>query len=342
MITLLVCLIMVGVSGILLVPAVVSFVIKKLSADKLLGGQQSSEQTELRTKVVSTFLQGMAFGVKGRFSEDIDQASACFDFERPFWLEGLCAGLFLSRLWAPWKAHRSLDLLWQSHHDYHFLLTIGLGFAAGMRPRRKQEGVPIPDRRVEPKLKTLYFNGYAFQQVVFKYLQQPSILHLASSWGAAERYGFYEGAGRALWFLVPDYHQFHSIIGSLPANDAEACMIGYGIASGFAGCQSTGSRWAFANSVPVYADHLRTGVIVGLFARMYTNPTYLSGLLEQTAGPQLLQTVREARALYEHLWSRGASYDEWLRELHAFLRSRSSSTCEAVQSELSMTGVRHA
>ena len=305
-------------------PYVVGSIVRAVAGRRLVGRNEHEHEFETRGYVVSQFMNGLADGISGRNISGRGAQSDTGSFELPFRNEGICAGLLIATSLARWKARKQLaDFLsqWQRHV---FLLTLGSGFARGIQTfYRKvvwaiQKDVPA---WIQPKLRTLFFDGLTFARFILNYRRQPSMIYTGLSLQSEQAHGFYQGAGRALWFLLPSPENFVEVISSLPQQAVADCKTGYGIATGFAGCRSLPQgSFSLYPAVLQESPEFRLGVLIGLFARYYVEPAYLENLLADRC-PNLLAKVRATAALYESLGAEEASYEEWTRSVTLQLAS---------------------
>jgi hypothetical protein len=300
--------------GIYLLPLVVRAVIHAIPAALLLGRHESHPDFPVRVHAVGNFLAGLADGISGYDPARRRRYRMLTSFERPFYIEGACTGLELAKYMAPWRAAMNFEKFWKQHAPYLFLLTIGSGFAGGLKAfwtdsitNRAMKSA----KRVDARLEQMFFDGYAFQKIIFGYFKRPSVLAAGLRLNSMARRGFYEGVGRALWFLVPDVAGLQAAIAGLPADCIPECHVGFGIASGFAGIEIVAAGDAENDSVARLPSlDLRLGLVVGLFARYYSEPAYVEQLLAGRHGP-LLAHVKRAAALFDELWQQNVEYAVW-------------------------------
>jgi Protein of unknown function (DUF1702) len=241
-------------------------------------------------------------------------ADDCSAFSRPFTLEGICSGMYLRQQIDPFRKLEPLATFWQRYQDYHFLLTIGLGFAAGMvRPR---PSLPTePGSLLDPRLNSLWLDGFGFAQTIFGYRMGRS-MRPRGEWVTEQRKGYYEGVGRALWFILPAAVDFSSMARDLAPEHVVDLTTGYGIAAGFAGCRDASAAVRQLESFEAkYKADFATGLFIGLFARSYTNHSFLSETLVLQQQPALLEGAKLAGQLYGSLWDQGNTYMEWREAL---------------------------
>jgi hypothetical protein len=319
-------------------PYVLAGIMRAVASRRLVGGDECDQEFATRVHVVSQFMHGLADGISGRNLGGRGARAGTGSFELPFRNEGICAGLMIAASLARWNARRQLaDFLsqWQRHV---FLLTLGSGFARGVQTFYRKAVYamqkPVP-AWVPPKLHTLFFDGLAFQRFILNYRRRPSLVYAGLVLQSEQAHGFYQGAGRALWFLLPSSQNFVALLSHLPDQAADDCKTGYGIASGFAGCRGIpqGSLSLYS-SVLQESPEFRTGVLIGLFARYYVEPAYLEKLLADCC-PDLLAKVRATAGLYEALGAEAANYQEWTCSVKLQLASdgpfdETSSTVELI------------
>jgi Protein of unknown function (DUF1702) len=295
-------------------PLVMSAVIHSLPPGRLLGGSQSDRDFNTRARTVGAFLSGLADGISGYDPAKRRRYKTLGSFEKPFYFEGACAGLHMAKFMAPWRAHKNFDRFWNQHQRYIFLFTIGSGFASGMETfwtGAVAKGAQRSSKQIDPRLQQMFFDGYGFEKMIFHYLRQPAVLANGLAMEPTARLGFYEGVGRAFWFLKPDFSAFQAAVASLPTDCKAECYVGFGIATGFAGVErvAAGALSTYAPEILASAD-FQLGLIVGLFARYYTEPDFLKQLLGKEH-IQLLHVVEEAAILFDELWQKNMSYQEW-------------------------------
>jgi Protein of unknown function (DUF1702) len=294
-------------------PLAISAVIHALPPARLLGGRESDRDFKTRTRTVGIFLSGLADGISGYDPTRRRRYGLLSSFERPFYLEGACTGLHMAKYMAPWRAGENFAKFWSQHQRYIFLLTIGSGFASGLETFWTSTVTDSrrSSKKVDLRLQQMFFDGYAFQKMIFHYFRHPAMLANGLALEPIVRMGFYEGVGRALWFLEPDFSAFEAAIASLPAECAAECYVGFGIAAGFAGVErvAAGALYAYARGILTSAD-FQSGLIVGLFARYYTEPDFLEQLLGKEH-IQLLNVVKQAAVLFDELWQKNVGYQEW-------------------------------
>lgn len=301
-----------------MLPLVLSAVIYALPPARLLRGSGSDRDFVTRARTVGIFLSGLADGISGYDPTKRHRYGLLTSFEKPFYFEGACAGLYLARYMAPWRASKNFDRFWNQHQRYIFLLTIGSGFASGLETfwtGAVTDGAQQSSRKVDPRLQQMFFDGYAFQKMIFHYLRRPAVLANGLALEPMARLGFYEGVGRALWFLEPGFSAFQAAIASLPAECKAECHVGFGIATGFAGVErvAAGALSTYPPEILASAD-FQSGLVIGLFARYYTNPDFLEQLLGKEH-IQLLDTVKRAAVLFDELWQKNMEYQKWRSEL---------------------------
>jgi len=300
-------------------PYLLAFGVRHMPPSRLITGEFSAQQKAVRLQVVTTFLEGMAQGLRMQFPLR-PLPSTDLDFLQPFQVEGACTGLCLACLMRPWRAPRRLTKFLESNQRYRFLLVLGSGFARGIEQSwrgllRDQPRVPTD------RLDALFADGYGFQQMIFHYERNPSVLEQGRMLEQKWRAGFYEGAGRALWFLVPDVKSFTSAISALPAEVRAECEIGYGIAAGFAGIRQvleTQREWADGLT---QLQNFHLGLVTGLFARYDVNPEYTMAVLQHQDLHALSTLVERVHHLFEDLWARGIDYYAWRDEIKLMLKA---------------------
>jgi hypothetical protein len=302
------------VIGIYLLPLILRAVIHALPPARLLGGGGSDRDFGTRVQAVNIFLSGLADGISGYDPTKRRQYRLLSSFEKPFYFEGACSGLHMAKYMAPWRAGKNFDKFWNQHQRYVFLLTIGSGFACGLETfwtGAVTDGAERSSKKVDLRLQQMFFDGYAFQKMIFHYLRYPAMLAGGLTLAPVARLGFYEGVGRALWFLEPDFSAFQAAVAALPADCSAECHVGFGIATGFAGVESVaaGALSTYPPQILASAD-FQSGLIIGLFARYYTDPNFLEQLLAREH-VQLLSTVKQAAILFDELWQKNVGYQEW-------------------------------
>ena len=309
--------------GVYAAPFVVSAVIRFISAERMLGGSPGGRDFATRVKVVATFMNGLAAGVLGYDPSRRHDYKSTTAFSRPFYVEGAYAGLHLAQYLAPWRARRNLRIFRERHERFIFLLTIGSGFSYGMTSLRGGLNEnPKAIKGVDPRLRLLFFDGYAFEKFVFGGRNNPSRLDQGLSLGPTPRSGFYEGAGRALWFVLPEFTAFLAYIAKLPSDCMANCHMGYGMACGFAGCErvADGALLRYPREILDSPD-FHCGLIIGLFARYYIDPEFVKMLLAKNHSA-LLNELEGASALFDDFWVQGSSYEEWRKALRDRLASQ--------------------
>jgi hypothetical protein len=300
-------------------PRLLAFGIRRIPSSQLVGNQLSTEQRAARVEVVRTFLDGMADGILGRYPLAQVRLNDA-DFLKPFRVEGTCTGLSLACRLKPWHARKSLADFCEHNQRYKFLIALGKGFARGIettwRGRLRSEP-ETPADRLDP----LFADGYGFQQMVFHYARNASVLceglRLENRWRA----GFYEGAGRALWFLKRDTNDFLAALAGLPSDFRSECEIGYGIAAGFAGIRHV-SQTQFLGSGhdSTRFRNIRVGLVIGLFARYDIDAEYTSSLLRGQDLHKLLMLVEQVHQSFLRLWASGFDYYAWRDELKRLIQ----------------------
>jgi len=298
-------------AGIYSVPFVVSAAMRAISPEKILGGSRSDRDFTTRESVVATFLNGLAGGILGYNPSRRSDYLSLNTFHRPFYVEGAYAGLQLAQYLAPWRAIRNRRIFKERHERFVFLLTIGSGFSYGMRTLPTSFAIePGLVKDIDPRLRLLFFDGCAFEKFVFGGTRNTRLLERGLFLGQTPRIGFYEGAGRALWFLQPKFSDFCAYVSPLPTDCKANCYVGYGIACGFAGCErvADGALRDYPREILNSVD-FQTGLIIGLFARYYSDPIYIETLLAKNSG--LLQQVKHASVLFNDFWAQGVSYEQW-------------------------------
>ncbi|MGA7219243.1 MAG: DUF1702 family protein [Candidatus Sulfotelmatobacter sp.] len=309
------------------VPLIMAAIIRGLSPVHMLRAAGNERDFAARTGAVKAFLAGLADGVAAYDSKLRRSYAILTRFERPFYMEGACAGLTISCRLAPWRARKTLRTFWREHPQFVFLLIIGTGFSTGLQ-KFWTSGISASsiakfEDRIDPLLRVLFFDGYAFQKFVFGFHKNPDLLSSGLNLEPAVRRGFYAGAGRALWFLVADFAAFESLISPLPEECRNECLAGYGLATGFAGCENVSSG-SIATYPPAIAATLsfRLGLTTGLFARYYVDPEFVEKLLRERQ-PQLLDTVKDAAATYKEFKAETRTYEQWRHALELKLKNES-------------------
>jgi hypothetical protein len=304
----------VGGALVVCLPLLLAFGIHHIPGSQLVGTQLSTQQRAVRLEVVRTFLDGMAEGIRGHYPPAQPRLNDV-DYLTPFRVEGLCTGLSLAGRLRPWGARKALAEFLNLHQRYRFLLVLGKGFARGVEvmwrgPMRSEPRIPVD------RLDALYADGYGFQQMVFHYVRNPSVLSQGLRLEDRWRAGFYEGAGRALWFLKRDTNDFLAALSGLPAECRSECEIGYGIAAGFAGVRQV-SQTQFQAPGPDSTSfkNIRVGLVIGLFARYDVDAEYTSSLLRSQDLHKLLMLVEQVHESFIRLWAMGFEYYAWRNEI---------------------------
>ena len=306
-------------------PSILRAIICGLSPVKMLHAHPDEREFESRSQAVGAFLRGLGDGISGYDPAQRLAYRGLNSFERPFYIEGAGAGLQLARFLAPWRARRNFRKFWHDHQDFVFLLTIGFGFSRGLRSFWSGAVVPGAaaefEEWIDPSLRPLFYDGYAFQKFVFGYRRNPGLLTAGLRLDAWTRRGYYAGAGRALWFVVPGFDKFLSIIAPLPEDCRNQCVAGFGLAAGFAGCRGIGAGTLESYPPEIGSSvHFRLGVLTGLFARYYVEPAWLEQLLARQPG--LLNEVKRVSAFYHELRAQGAAYEDWRAAIELELQNR--------------------
>jgi hypothetical protein len=300
-------------------PYLMAFGIRHMPSSRFIIGGFSAQQKAVRLQVVTTFLEGMAQGLRMQFPLRPVPSTDLY-FLQPFQVEGACAGLCLACLLRPWRAPRRLNEFLETHQRYRFLLVLGAGFARGIEQSWRG---PLRDKpRISTdRLEALFADGYGFQQMVFHYEGNRSVLEQGRGLEGKWRAGFYEGAGRALWFLAPNVKAFTSAISALPAALRAECEMGYGIAAGFAGLRQvleTQREWAEGLTQP---QNFYLGLVTGLFARYDVNPEYTMEVLQHQGLHALSTLVERVHHVFEELWAKGTDYYAWRDEMGLMLEA---------------------
>jgi hypothetical protein len=171
----------------------------------------------------------------------------------------------------------------------------------------------------------LFYDGYAFQRFIFCRRKYAGLLRSGLTLEPSIRHAFYGGAGRALWFLIPDFGAFQALLGDLPEDCRNECVVGFGLATGFAGCEQipSGSLATYPESIESSLP-FRLGITIGLFARYYVEPEFVEKLLGRW-DVELLNTVKDAAVQYHKLRLTQASYTQWRCALELKLKDSSTS-----------------
>ena len=223
-----------ALASIYVLPLLLRAVIYTLPPARLLRGNGSDRDFATRARTVGIFLSGLADGISGYDPTKRRRYGILTGFEKPFYFEGACAGLYLARYIAPWRANKNFDKFWNQHQRYIFLLTIGSGFAIGLKTFWTDaitDGAQRSSKNVDVRLQQMFFDGYAFQKMIFNYFRHPAVLANGLRLEPLPRLGFYEGVGRALWFLEPNFSAFQKAIAFLPPDCRAECLVGFGIAT---------------------------------------------------------------------------------------------------------------
>lgn len=317
------------VLGIYFLPLFMRAIIRRLSPANLLGATVSERDFDGRTGAVGAFLSGLGDGISACDPTQRRSYHTLTSFERPFYVEGACAGLQISGSLAPWRGRRNFRTFWSQHPDFVFLLIIGLGFARGLKRfwSSSVEGIGSdePETLIDPALRPLFYDGYAFQRFIFCRRKYAGLLRSGLTLEPRIRQAFYRGAGRALWFLIPDFDVFQALIGDLPEDCRNECLVGFGLATGFAGCEKipSGSLATYPESIES-SPRFRLGLTIGLFARYYVEPEFIENLLGGW-DIELLNTVKDAAVQYQQLRLTQASYTQWRCALELKLKGNSTS-----------------
>jgi hypothetical protein len=337
MIWAIVSLLVLGMLGIYFLPLFVRVIIRRLSPASLLGATISERDFNGRTGAVGAFLSGLGDGISAYDPALRRSYRTLTGFERPFYIEGACTGLRISGSLAPWRGRRNFRKFWNQHPDFVFLLIIGLGFARGLKRfwSSSVDGAGLTEfgNLIDPALQSLFYDGYAFQRFIFCRRKYAGLLRSGLTLEPGIRPAFYGGAGRALWFLIPDFGAFQGLIGDLPEDCRSECLVGFGLATGFAGCEQipSGSLATYPESI-ASSPRFRLGLTIGLFARYYVEPEFVERLLGRW-DVELLNTVRDAAVQYHGMRLTQASYTQWRAALELKLKNSSTS---AIASERSV------
>jgi hypothetical protein len=317
------------VLGICFLPLFMRVIIRRLSPARLLGATVSERDFDGRTGAVGAFLSGLGDGISSYDPALRQSYRTLTSFERPFYIEGACAGLRISVFLAPWRGRRSFRTFWNQHPDFVFLLIIGLGFSRGLRSfwNSSLDGIGLaePENLIDPALQPLFYDGYAFQRFIFCRRKYARLLRSGLTLEPGIRPAFYGGAGRALWFLIPDFGAFQALIGDLPEDCRNQCLVGFGLATGFAGCEQipSGSLATYPESI-TSSPRFRLGLTIGLFARYYVEPEFIERLLGRW-DVELLNTVKDAGVQYQKMRLTQATYTQWRGALELKLKNSSTS-----------------
>jgi len=300
--------------GLWSIPFIVALAVLSLSPIWLLGGGKSNRDLRARSLAVKNFLAGLAYGIAFRKPSRTNKYLSLTPFEKPFYVEGAYAGLLCARWLAPWRPQNDAEVFQQEHGQFMFLIALGSGFAGGLRTMWSSAISPTLEevsQGIDDKLSQMCFDGYAFQRMIYHYRRHPGMLRDCVGLSGSALRGAYEGIGRALWFLAPDFASFQAAIAVLPDDCMTESYIGFGIATGFAGIEDVAAGVLTTYpSVIGDSSHFKLGLVVGLFARYYTALDYVEGLFAREQ-PGLLNAVKEAALLFDKLWEKNVGYQDW-------------------------------
>lgn len=299
------------------VRAVMSAALQRFDPQWLLGNVASPDQLALRRHIVTTFLHGMAMSLRvGWADSSLDKViENTSTYEKAFLVEGCCAGLAMAYSLTPWRSVSSLDRFRGKYEQFEFLNVIGLGFGAGLA-RLLHLRFVSPDAFVSKNLRTLWADGFGFQHTIFLYRKGKGVPAIIRAADALPYEGYFEGVGRALWFLLHSAEFLPTLIEDFPASVVSELVTGYGIAAGFAGCRQLARSFAEASQFPLtLAAHYKVGMLVGLFARSYVDSAAFNSLLHEQGYETILPLITTAANFYHAGLSRGEEYSIWRSSL---------------------------
>jgi enediyne biosynthesis protein E3 len=204
--------------------------------------KKSPEAQERLETVGRTFLDGYAYAVEARTSDD-----AVDSLERrvPEWLRGFAyegAGMGLAVLdGLPFGSSSNVRRFLETPRGnaYEYLVYVGIGWAMARIPRFRW---PKP-RNLDPVLVPLVLDGYGFHQAYFhtaRYIgeqyQNPTFPWPGGKHGAYANNAIDQGIGRALWFVGgTDPERVAGMIDAFPASRRGDLYAGVGLATTYAG-----------------------------------------------------------------------------------------------------------
>jgi hypothetical protein len=326
----------------LLIQGVFSVVLHCFDPRWLLGKEAAQDQMALRLRIVRIFLRAMSITMHvgpTLTSRDTFICSASF-YEKPFVVEGSCAGLSLAYSLSPWQTRSSFGRFCAEYRQFEFLQIIGLGFAAGIADILHLRSIP-PDQFVPSNLRTLWADGFGFQHTIFLYRRGTGIPAIISRANRVKCEGYFEGVGRALWFLLPSAQSLSRVVGSFPASTAWELAIGYGIAAGFAGCLQLERSFAETGQLPiVLRSEYKIGMLVGLFARNYIDSVAFREMVVNQGFDIILPLVIDAANLYHEAFDHHGDYQIWRERLRHLADSQHFSS-ESKRPRILYGDVRH-
>jgi hypothetical protein len=216
--------------------------VSETSIDKRGFHKKSPAAVERLETVGRTFLEGYAYAVEARSS---DEAVESLERRVPEWLRGFAyegAGMGLAVLdGLPFgRSDNVRGFLATPRGDaYEYLVYVGIGWAMARIPRFRW---PKP-RDLDPVLVPLVLDGYGFHQAYFhtaRYIgeqyQNPRFPWPGGPHGAYANNAIDQGIGRALWFIGgTDPERVADMIDAFPASRRGDLYAGVGLATTYAG-----------------------------------------------------------------------------------------------------------
>jgi hypothetical protein len=151
---------------------------------------------------------------------------------RGFAYEGAAMALFLLDRMTPWSGSRFGRFLAGSGRSHAYMLHVGAGWVFGRLPISPMRAMD----RMDPMLRWLAIDGYAFHEAYFRPQQAVYGGLVASGLTGYARHAWDMGLGRALWFVEGmDVNRISARINTFATHRHGELWSGVGLACAYAG-----------------------------------------------------------------------------------------------------------
>jgi hypothetical protein len=231
-------------------------------------------------KVGTKFLEGFAYGMRGRSLPDIESSLETIEAAfRGFAYEGCSMALAVRDGITPVNRHWVRDLLAGRGAAHIYMAYIGVGWAMARLPRVRWRAIEPRDRL----LRWLALDGYGFHQAYFRTSQYVDRQYQAPVPGWPSAYAnraVDQGIGRALWFVNgADVSRVAEAIGKFAPERRGDLWSGAALASVYAGGADAVELTDMVRHAAEYRPHAAQGAAFAGEARL------LAGLV--TPGTEL-------------------------------------------------------
>jgi enediyne biosynthesis protein E3 len=296
---------------------------KKIGNLKRLGFYVSkAENKEKIEGIVNAILTGYNTMITHKTLPELNETAEQFSlFYRSFYYEGTAMGYFPKTLFSLRYKRKDFELVNQSvEKNYLYLHYIGLGFWFGMRYKNRPDKIAKLIRHLNPLLRELCYDGYAFKLAFLDFLKNRRVIENCEKVEGYARHVCYQGFGRGLWFVyMDDPERIFAEIEQLEEISRGDAYSGLGLAVLFTNINNLPFVFDFIKKVPAeYRADFNLGVVIALATRFMNNPIFFKEQQQELPDWQQ-QAIHRSVQLFDEHFQISTSYQAFRNRLQELI-----------------------